>query len=54
VEFASDQPLPVMYFTQLMGLAFGLDPAGYGFEQHYVDPRPALAQAGVLGGIRSP
>jgi len=53
-QYASYQPLPVMYFTQLMGLAFGLDPAGYGFEQHYVDPRPALSQAGVFGGIRSP
>ena len=34
--------LPVLYFSQLMGLAFGLDAASYQLEDHYVDPRPAL------------
>lgn len=53
-QYASYQPLPVMYFTQLMGLAFGLDTSRYGFEQHYVDPRPILAQVGVLGEVKAP
>lgn len=53
-QYASYQPLPVMYFTQLMGLAFGLDTSGYGFELHYVDPRPVLARAGVLGEVKAP
>ena len=41
-------PLTVLYFTQLMGLALGLDGAGYGFQEHYVDPRPLLNAAGIL------
>jgi heterodisulfide reductase subunit B2 len=41
-------PIPVLYFTQLMGLAFGLEPAGYGFDTHRVDPRPLLQRVGVL------
>jgi heterodisulfide reductase subunit B len=43
--------IPVVYFTQLMALAFGLDDAT-GFDGHYVDPRPLLAEKGLLGRIR--
>lgn len=32
--------LPVLYFTQLMAVALGLDASLWGMEQHYVDPRP--------------
>ena len=42
------KPLPVLYYTQLLGLALGLDPSAYGFEKHYVDPRPALVNAGLM------
>jgi len=38
--------LPVLYFTQVMGLALGLDPATLGFERHIVSPRPQLARLG--------
>lgn len=41
-------PLPVLYFTQLLGIALGLDSAGYGFGDHYVDPRPLLRERGVI------
>jgi len=44
----SFQKIPVLYFTQLLGLAFGLEPAGYQFEAHYVDPRPILRSAGLF------
>ncbi|MFX0092787.1 MAG: CoB--CoM heterodisulfide reductase iron-sulfur subunit B family protein [Candidatus Hodarchaeota archaeon] len=40
--------MPVLYFTQLMALALGLDEKTYGFEQHYVDPRPLLKEKGLL------
>jgi heterodisulfide reductase subunit B len=40
-------PLPVLYFTQLLGIAFGLDSTGYGFEDHYADPRPLLERKGL-------
>jgi heterodisulfide reductase subunit B len=41
-------PLPVLYFTQLLGLSLGLDGAGYGFEEHKVDPRPLLVEKELL------
>ncbi|MCF7918899.1 MAG: CoB--CoM heterodisulfide reductase iron-sulfur subunit B family protein [Candidatus Cloacimonetes bacterium] len=36
------EPIPVLYFTQLMAIAFGLDAATYGFEKNKVDPMPLL------------
>ena len=50
-EHAGFQKLPVVYFSQLMGLAMGLDPAGYQLESHCVDPRPILAQQGLLEAV---
>lgn len=38
--------MPVMYITQLLGLAFGLGEQDLGLESLVVDPRPALA--GIL------
>jgi heterodisulfide reductase subunit B len=35
-------PLPILYFTQVLGIALGLDSTDYGFDRHYVDPRPLL------------
>jgi heterodisulfide reductase subunit B len=34
------QPVPVFYFSQLMGIALGLDSQDYGWERHYIDARP--------------
>jgi len=39
--------IPVVYFTQLMALAFGLEEAT-GFEQNIPDPRPSLREKGLL------
>ena len=41
-------PLPVLYFTQLLGIALGLDSTDYGFGGHYVDPRPLLREKGLV------
>lgn len=38
--------LPVLYFTQVMGLALGLDPKTLGFERHMVSPRQQLVRLG--------
>ena len=38
------EQLPVLYFTQLMAVALGLPEETWGFEDHYVDPRPFLAR----------
>lgn len=37
-------PVPVLYFTQLMAMAMGIEPYLLGFEQHLVDPRPAVME----------
>jgi len=34
--------IPIFYFTELMGLAFGNRKAGKWFARHLVDPRPLL------------
>jgi heterodisulfide reductase subunit B len=39
--------MPILYFTQLIGLAFGIDPSELGIGKEFVDPRPALAKIGV-------
>jgi heterodisulfide reductase subunit B len=45
--FKTDYRMPVLYFTQLMGLAFGMDPAQLDIGAELVDARPALAKIGV-------
>jgi heterodisulfide reductase subunit B len=40
--------IPVLYFTQLMGLAFGLNAKQVGLEKLIVDPRPLLERKGFL------
>jgi len=32
--------IPVLYFTQLLAVALGVEEAGWGMEGHYVDPMP--------------
>jgi len=41
-EFKERFNLPILYFTQLMGLAFGLKAETLGLEKHFVDPIPLL------------
>ena len=45
--FNTDYMIPVLYFTQLMGLAFGVSPVDLGIGKEFVDARPALAKIGV-------
>jgi heterodisulfide reductase subunit B len=42
------QERPVLYATQLMALAFGLGPKATLLDKHSVDPRPLLAEKGLL------
>jgi len=42
-RYAGFQPIPVLYFTQLLGIALGLDSEGFELDKHYVDPRPVLS-----------
>ncbi|HID73751.1 MAG TPA: heterodisulfide reductase, subunit B, partial [Thermoplasmata archaeon] len=40
--------IPVIYYTQLMSIAIGLDIENCGFETHAVDPTPLLREKGVI------
>jgi len=42
--------LPVFYFTQLLGLAFGLKPSELGLRRMVVSPTKLLADKGLAGG----
>lgn len=46
-HFHTDYHVPILYFTQLMGLAFGLEPKVLGLGKEFVDARPALSRIGV-------
>jgi heterodisulfide reductase subunit B len=46
---AGYQPVPVFYFSQLMGLALGLDSRDYGWERHYISTAPLLERLASNG-----
>ncbi len=48
-EDQREYDLPIVYFTQLMGLAFGLAPAALGLNHHIVDPVALLKKKGLVG-----
>jgi len=45
---SADSTVPVLYFTQLLGLAVGLAEDELGFGHNAVDPRPLLRSKGLL------
>lgn len=46
-HFGTSYQVPVLYFTQAMGLAFGMDAVSLGIGTELVDARPALSRIGV-------
>jgi heterodisulfide reductase subunit B len=44
--YGTSLKLPVMYFTQLLGLAFGFDERELGLDTLFVDPRPVIRALG--------
>lgn len=46
-HFKTDYHIPILYFTQLLGLAMGHEPAELGLGKEFVSSREALAYAGV-------
>ena len=42
------EPMPVLYFTQLMALALGLPEKAAALDKNLVDPRPLLRSKGML------
>jgi heterodisulfide reductase subunit B len=47
-KYLGFKEVPVLYFTQLLGVAMGLDTRKLGFEQNAVDPLPLLKEKGLL------
>lgn len=45
--FNTNLNIPVLYFTQMLGLAFGAAPEKLGLGKEFVDARPALSKIGV-------
>jgi heterodisulfide reductase subunit B len=45
--FNTNLNIPVLYFTQMLGLAFGVAPEKLGLGKEFVDARPALSKIGV-------
>lgn len=43
------EPMPVMYFTQMMAVAFGLTDQSAALHKNLIDPRPLLQSKGLLG-----
>lgn len=45
--YKSNYHIPILYFTQVMGLAYGIPAKELGIGKEFVDARPALAKIGV-------
>jgi len=47
-KYLDFKEIPVLYFTQLLGLAMGLDYRNVRFEQNAVDSLPLLKEKGLI------
>jgi heterodisulfide reductase subunit B len=45
--FGTNYKIPILYFTQLVGLAFDIPPKKLGFGKEFVSAAPALAKIGI-------
>ncbi len=52
--FHTNYKMPILFFTQLIGLAFGVDPKELGFGKELVDARAALSRIGVELPVEEP
>ncbi len=51
LRFGFEHDLPVFFFTELMGLAMGMEEAAGWLSKHLLDPRPLLWRSGIpVGG----
>ena len=47
-EYGAEWDIPVVYFTQLMGVAYGLDTKTLGMDKHFTDAIGLLRDKGLL------
>lgn len=45
--FKTDYHVPILFFTQLIGIAFGLKPKDLGFGKEFVSARKAMSRVGI-------
>lgn len=50
-KFQSGGKLPILYFSQLLGLFFELKEEALNFNQNFIDPRPILKRTGLYGEV---
>jgi heterodisulfide reductase subunit B2 len=50
----SDQPLPILFISQLVGLGIGLDPVRLGLTRHFVSPAPLIQRISKGGSAAEP
>jgi heterodisulfide reductase subunit B len=48
MQIEMNEPMPILYFTQLMALALGLPEKAAALNKNVVDPRPLLASRDLL------
>lgn len=46
--YGKDYYIPIFYFTELLGLSFGLNETQVWFGRHFVDPKPFLKEKGYI------
>jgi heterodisulfide reductase subunit B len=49
IQMDIDEPMPMLYITQLMAIAFGLSERAAALNKNMIDPRPLLREKGLLG-----
>lgn len=47
-KYLDFKTIPVLYVTQMLGIAMGLSPLVLGFEQNFIDPLPLLKEKGFI------
>ncbi|MER3514128.1 MAG: hypothetical protein C4310_06835, partial [Chloroflexota bacterium] len=52
--FDTNYRMPILFFTQLMGVAYGLEPKALGLGQELVDGQDRCGGAGGGGGAGAP
>lgn len=53
-HFGTDYKMPILFFTQLIGLAFGMDPKALGIGRELVSSQTALSKIGVEVPVEEP
>ncbi len=47
-KYLDFKSIPILYFTQVLGMAMGIDPGSLGFDQNAEDPLPLLKAKGLV------